>query len=109
GAQPRALRRNGANVHALVSELSLLELDGVPFYEWLKNAQPELAARLVFATGAHERAEYRSFLEASDVEVVPKPFSAADLLAAVGRALGDLIEQNQSAPPSVRGRGLGYG
>lgn len=109
GAEAREVLLTGSHVHAVVSELSLLELDGVHFYEWLKNFQPELAARLVFATGAHERAEYRTFLEESGVEVVPKPFSAADLLAAVARALGDLIEQNQSAPPSVRGRGVGHG
>lgn len=109
GAEAREVLLTGSHVHAVVSELSLLELDGVHFYEWLKNFQPELAARMVFATGAHERAEYRTFLEASGVEVVPKPFAAADLLAAVARALEDLVEQNHSAPPSVRGRGVSYG
>jgi len=109
GAEAREVLLTGSHVHAVVSELSLVELDGVHFYEWLKNFQPELAGRLVFATGAHERAEYRTFLEESGVEVVPKPFAAADLLAAVARALASLVEQNASAPPSVRGRGVSYG
>jgi len=89
GAEAREVLLTGSHVHAVVSELALLELDGVHFYEWLKNFQPDLAARLVFATGAHERAEYRSFLDASGVSVLPKPFTQADLLAAVARALAD--------------------
>jgi len=87
GAEAREILLTGSHVHAVVSELSLLELDGVHLYEWLRDFQPDLAARFVFATGAHERAEYRAFLEGSSVAVLPKPFSAADLLSSVARAL----------------------
>jgi len=87
GAEARDLLLSGSRVSAIVSELSLLELDGIHFYEWLKTFQPELAARVVFATGAHERSEYREFLVSSGAAVLPKPFSVAELLAAVARAL----------------------
>lgn len=83
GEEARELLISGSRADAIVTELSLPELDGPEFIRWLRENQPEVARRVVIATAAQERQEYRCFLEDYDGVVLHKPLGHEALLSAV--------------------------
>lgn len=87
GAEARELVLSGSRTDAVVTELALPELDGPDFIAWLRENRPEVAGRVVVATAAQERPEYRAFLEAYDGVVLHKPLGHDALLGAVTEVL----------------------
>jgi signal transduction histidine kinase/CheY-like chemotaxis protein len=83
GQEAIELLSSGSHADVVVMELDLPEVDGVEFHRWLVANQPELARRVVVATGAQERARFQAFLAGTELQVLYKPFGAETLLNAV--------------------------
>ncbi|HEY1533763.1 MAG TPA: ATP-binding protein [Polyangiaceae bacterium] len=88
---------SGSAPDALITELSLPELDGKQLFEWLRRERPQLAARTVFVTAEVTREAHRSFLDENAGVALIKPVSANELWA----ALTALVSPRASAPPRV--------
>ena len=67
----------------IVCDIRMPFLDGVSFYDELKDADPEAAKRVVFVTAFANEPTIQAFLERIDRPVVEKPFELEDLLAVV--------------------------
>jgi PAS domain S-box-containing protein len=72
---------------AVICDLLMPEMSGADFWAELHRRHPELASRMVLVTGAGLLEDARSAMGAFDGPIVEKPFTAADLRAAVGRVL----------------------
>jgi CheY-like chemotaxis protein len=95
GQEAIDLLSSGSTPDAVVTELSLPELDGKQLYEWLRLARPQLAARTVFVTAEITREAHRSFLAESARIALIKPVSADELWD----ALTSLVSPRTSSPP----------
>lgn len=71
------------NYRMIVCDIRMPFLDGVSFYDELKQANPEAAKRVVFVTAFAGEPTVQAFLERVDRPVVEKPFELDDLLAVV--------------------------
>jgi two-component system NtrC family sensor kinase len=54
-------------------------LDGAALHAWLREARPELAARVAFVTGDRLGAAAEASLAATGQPVLAKPFSPAEV------------------------------
>jgi PAS domain S-box-containing protein len=72
---------------AVICDLLMPEMSGADFWAELHRRHPELASRMVLVTGAGLLEDARNAMGAFDGPIVEKPFTAADLRAAVGRVL----------------------
>ncbi len=88
GQEAIELLSSGSHADVVVLELDLPEVDGVEFHRWLQVNRPELARRVVVATGAQERMRFQEFLAGTELQVLYKPFGAETLLNAVELAAG---------------------
>jgi DNA-binding response OmpR family regulator len=86
GSGEAALAKIGTDRYDLViSDLKMPGMGGAQFYDRLREARPELVARILFTTGETVSPETDAFLRRSRSPTILKPFSLDDLKAAVGR------------------------
>jgi signal transduction histidine kinase/CheY-like chemotaxis protein len=83
GQEAIELLSSGSSADALVTELSLPEVDGKQLFEWLQQGRPELARRTLFVTAEATLERYRGFTSEIANRVLTKPVSARDLWAAL--------------------------
>ena len=88
---------SGSTPDALVTELSLPELDGKQLFEWLRRERPQLAARTVFVTAEITREAHRSFLTENARVALVKPVSANELWD----ALTAIVRPRACSPPGA--------
>jgi CheY-like chemotaxis protein len=99
GEEAMALVRR-QHFDAAICDLRLPGLSGAKLCEQLWLAAPELAGRLIISSGDLTGEGVDELLERSRVPPVAKPFTAADLLRAVGAVCplpGDSGPANQAA------------
>ncbi|HWO87893.1 MAG TPA: ATP-binding protein [Gemmatimonadales bacterium] len=72
----------------IVTDVRMPRLGGREFYERLLSERPDLAARVVFATGDTVRDDTLAFLENSGRPFLHKPFKLAELRSTLAMALG---------------------
>jgi two-component system NtrC family sensor kinase len=63
----------------VLSDLRMPGLDGAALHAWLREARPELAARVAFVTGDRLGAAAEASLAATGQPVLAKPFSPAEV------------------------------
>jgi len=68
-------------------DMLMPKTSGHEFYEWLQRKHPRIAERAVFTTGSVIDEEIMAFISESGRPFLPKPFTPADLRAAVQEAL----------------------
>jgi two-component system NtrC family sensor kinase len=76
-----------ARFGAIVSDLRMPDIDGAALWRLLRQRHPALATRLLFVTGDTLSPGAQQFLTESGCRSLDKPFSRAELLAAVARLL----------------------
>ena len=69
------------------SDIRTPEVNGVEFYQHLKEEQPELADRVIFTTGDVMGIEVKAFLAELNNTFLPKPFTPDELKEAVREVL----------------------
>jgi CheY-like chemotaxis protein len=75
----------GESWDVILCDLHMPELDGMEFYERLRRARPELAARLAFITGGAFTPRAKAFLENTTRPTIEKPLYPDALRALVER------------------------
>jgi len=97
GQEAIDLLSSGSSPDAVVTELSLPDVDGRALFEWLRRERPLLAARTVFITAESTRERFRGFLEENALNALTKPIGGNELWA----ALASLVNQRatSSGPP----------
>ena len=76
-----------ARFDAIVSDVRMPDIDGAALWRAVRDRQPQLARRMLFVTGDTLSQQARLVLEESGCLSLDKPFSKADLLAAVRAAV----------------------
>ncbi|HET7793213.1 MAG TPA: PAS domain S-box protein [Rhizobacter sp.] len=76
-----------ARFDAIVSDLHMPEMDGATLWREVAQAHPTLARRMLFVTGDTLSPGAAEFLRKAHCPGLDKPFSKADLLAAVAQLL----------------------
>jgi CheY-like chemotaxis protein len=71
----------------IITDVRMPHLGGREFFDLLKEEQPAAAERVVFSTGDTVRGDTLSFLESLHRPYLHKPFSLAELRAALGAAI----------------------
>lgn len=74
-----------ARFDAIVSDLRMPDMDGATLWREIDQHHPQLSRRMLFVTGDTLSPGAREFLRQAKCAGLDKPFSKADLLAAVGR------------------------
>jgi two-component system NtrC family sensor kinase len=95
GQEAIDLLSSGSRPDAVITELSLPELDGRQLFEWLRKERPRLAARTVFITAEITREQHREFLQENARAALIKPVSANELWD----ALAALVSPRASVLP----------
>jgi DNA-binding response OmpR family regulator len=62
-------------------------MGGKELYEWLQEAYPGSASRVIFATGYSTGKDTQNFLQRSGRQVLTKPFTVEELKAVIKQAL----------------------
>lgn len=75
GAEALALIRTDVRFDVIISDLFMPGLDGLQFYNALKQLSPEQAEKLVFATGATDTSQLRLDAALTRRPIIDKPFS----------------------------------
>jgi signal transduction histidine kinase/CheY-like chemotaxis protein len=95
GQEAIDLLSSGSNADALVTELSLPEVDGQALFEWVRKERPNLAVRTVFVAAESTRERYKTFLAGLRNVVLTKPVTANALWAALnGAARAELTSES---------------
>ena len=76
---------HGSTFDVIVTDLRMPEQGGKDFYRALRAEMPEMAARVVFATGDTIRDDTMQFLESEGQPFLRKPFTLAELRDALIR------------------------
>ncbi len=100
GQEAIDLLSSGSTPDAVVTELSLPDVDGRALFEWLRRERPALAARTVFVTSEATRERYKAFVADALNGTLTKPVSANELWA----ALANLVNKRSTSsrpPPRV--------
>jgi signal transduction histidine kinase/ActR/RegA family two-component response regulator len=81
-----ALRRlDSASFDLIVCDLNMPEMNGKEFYRQLRQAKPEMASRVIFATGDLISDHPDLFPEGHPHDVLPKPFRLDQLFTTLER------------------------
>ena len=72
-----------ADFDVIITDLRMSDVGGREFYEALVRERPELARRVVFATGDTVRDDVVEFLQSSGRPLLRKPFTLTELRAAI--------------------------
>jgi CheY-like chemotaxis protein len=83
GQEAIDLLSSGSTPDAIVTELSMPQIDGAAFYTWLRRERPNLATRTVFVTAHSTTLEYKSFLRDLPNPLLLKPVNAPTLKTAI--------------------------
>jgi signal transduction histidine kinase/CheY-like chemotaxis protein len=83
GQEAIELLSSGSTADALVTELSLPDVDGQALFEWVRQERPSLAQRTVFVAAEATRERYKTFLAGLGNCVLTKPVTANSLWAAL--------------------------
>jgi CheY-like chemotaxis protein len=75
---------------AIICDIAMPFLEGRRFYDELKDAHPDQAARVIFVTGQVNDPDVQAFLEDSGQPFLGKPVSVATLVAAV-RGVANIV------------------
>jgi len=65
-------------------------MTGKELYQWLQEKHPQLISRVIFTSGSVVTGATQSFLEQTGRPSLPKPFTAAELIAIVRETLQDI-------------------
>jgi CheY-like chemotaxis protein len=87
GQEAIDLLSSGSTADALVTELSLPDVDGQKLYEWVLREAPELAGKTVFVAAEATRERYKGFLGRISNRVLVKPVTANSLMTALNEAI----------------------
>lgn len=98
GQEAIELLSSGSRADAVVTELSLPELDGQALFNWIRQQMPTLAFRTVFVSCDVTRERYQEFLSKLPNSVLTKPVSADALWGALS-ALSRTPEPSSEALP----------
>ncbi len=85
GAEGRAILAQDASFDLILCDLMMPEMTGMDLHEWLVGRNPELAAKMVFVTGAAFTPKASDYLTKTGRLRIDKPFDAAELVALVSR------------------------
>ena len=80
-------REAGGVFDVIISDLLMDDIDGMGLFSWLEEHRPELAARVILLTGGAFTARAREFVAQFPNQVLSKPISLDEILAAVDRSL----------------------
>jgi len=72
----------------IITDVRMPRLGGREFFERLRAERPDVASRVVFATGDTVRDDTQAFLEQSGRPFLHKPFKLAELRSTLDQALG---------------------
>ena len=78
-----ALLAEDPDVHVILCDLDMPELDGPGFYEALADAHPGLRERVVFCTGGATSTEIEAFLDSTGRPRLHKPLDLSEALAVI--------------------------
>ncbi len=95
------LERGGYDI--LVCDLKMPEMDGRQLYEILQARWPEMARRLIFASGDTIHPDTRRFIEHSGRPCIDKPFKLETLSGVIARLASDLERDGQATARSKIG------
>jgi len=87
GQEAIDLLSSGSSAEAVFTELTLPDVDGRAFFQWLKQHRPELAQRTVFMSADSTQERYAAFLRDEGLQVLTKPVRAATLMEALEQVL----------------------
>jgi PAS domain S-box-containing protein len=87
----------GQAIEVIVSDIKMPRVDGPTFYRRLAAERPDMAARVLFATGDTASDEVAHFLAASRCPVIEKPFTLKALVEQVTR-IADGLAPTVGAP-----------
>ncbi|HEX9728143.1 MAG TPA: ATP-binding protein [Gemmatimonadales bacterium] len=79
-------RASGESFDIIISDLRMPEMGGREMFEALRRTRPEMAVRVVFSTGDTIRGDALDFLESLGRPYLRKPFTLAELRAAIASA-----------------------
>jgi DNA-binding response OmpR family regulator len=68
-------------------DIKMPGLGGKELYEWLQEAYPSSAIRVIFTTGSAIGDDTLSFLQRSDRQVLRKPFNTDELKTIISQSL----------------------
>ena len=94
------LRREPDGFDLIVSDIRMPVLDGPGLHAAVRALAPDLARRMIFATGDIAGEEAHAFLAANGCAFLAKPFQLEDMEALMARLCG-------STPPATPGRDTG--
>jgi CheY-like chemotaxis protein len=85
----RALARieTGERYDIVLCDVMMPVMTGMDLYESMRSSHPDMASKVVFLTGGAFSPRASEFLEKVKNEIVTKPFTAAQLRAAIGRVV----------------------
>ena len=92
------LRRAPGGFDLIVSDIRMPVLDGPGLHAAVLEMAPDLARRMIFATGDTAGEEARAFLAASGCAFLAKPFQLEDMEALMAR----LCDEGEGAPAARR-------
>ncbi len=72
-------------------DVHMPELDGLSLYEMMRRRQPHLLDAFIFMSGDELDAQLRRLVETARAPVLPKPFTADQLDAALGQVLSQRV------------------
>ncbi len=71
-------------------DIKLPVMTGKELYQWLQEKHPQLISRVIFTSGSVVTGDTQSFLEQTGRPSLPKPFTAAELIAIVRHTLKEI-------------------
>ncbi len=82
-------RLENEDYELIICDVRMPGLGGQGFYHQLRSAHPDLAKRVIFATGDTVSPATRAFLDSADTPHVSKPFKIEELQEAIEDVIGD--------------------
>jgi signal transduction histidine kinase/CheY-like chemotaxis protein len=87
GQEAIDLLLSGSHADAVLTDLTMPEVDGQQLFEWLSDHRPDLARKTIFVTAGARNESAKQFLEMHEHLVLEKPVTREALLAALDRVL----------------------
>jgi CheY-like chemotaxis protein len=78
---------NEAKYDLYLSDIRTPAMNGMQFYEYLKQTNPGLERRVIFSTGDVMSPEIKSFLSKNNNTFMAKPFTPDELRSVIGKAI----------------------
>ena len=83
---------------AVICDLRMPGLSGIALFDQLQQAAPALAGRILVASGDLSQPDTTVFLERTGAPTLLKPYTARDLLDALGRMCARPAGESAAAP-----------